>query len=99
MCSHEGGSLKETVGPIVGRSKRFLDGTWADPAQKVERASSLVVGPATTCASEGLLSNNGAGRLVVDVEVSSAVPKGSNGRLDVSAVGGKDGTGQRILRG
>ena len=98
MCSHEGGSLKETVGPIVRRSKRFLDGTWADPAQKVERASRLVVGPATTGTAKGLLSNNGPGGLVVDVEVSSAVSKGSNGGLNVSAVGGKDGTREGVFR-
>ena len=80
------------------RSKRFLDGTWADPTQKVERASSLVVGPASTCTTKGLLSNNGPGGLVVDVEVSSAVSKGSNGRLNVSAVGGKDGTREGVFR-
>ena len=62
-------------------------------------AARFVVGPASACTAKGLLSNHGSSGLVVDVEVSSAVAKRRNGRLNVSTVLGKDGSRQGVLRG
>ena len=79
--------------------KGLLDGTRADPAEQVQWAACLVVGSTATSATKGLLSNHSARWFVVDVKVSSAVAKRSDGRLDVASVGGEDGAGKRILRG
>src|SRR5919198_4826984 len=59
---------------VVGRwDERLLDRSRADPADQVPHRARLVVRPRRARAAERLLPDNGAGRLVVDVEVSRRV--------------------------
>src|SRR5690606_25248869 len=56
---------------VVGRRReRLLDRPGADPAEQVVVEAGLVVRAARTGAAERLLRDDGAGRLVVDVEVA-----------------------------
>ena len=48
----------------------------ADPADHVEGGAGLVVGAGGPGPAEGLLSHDGAGALVVDVEVAGGVAQG-----------------------
>src|SRR5687767_6780220 len=56
---------------VVGRRDEcLLDRPGRGPAQQVDRGAGLVVGAGRTTATEGLLPDDRAGGLVVDVEVA-----------------------------
>src|SRR5436190_11115194 len=64
----------ERVAVIRGRDERLLDRARADPADQVPHRARLVVRARRSSATEGLLADDRAGRLVVDVEVPGRVP-------------------------
>src|SRR5664279_3381354 len=51
------------------RREALLDGARRSPADQVQEAAGLVVGPGGAGSAEGLVANHGARGLVVDVEV------------------------------
>src|SRR5439155_16116885 len=76
--------------PIVrGRNKCFFDRAGADPPEQIDHGSSLVVGSAGSAAAEWLLSHDGAGRLVVDVEITRGKAKHTVRIGDGGAIGGE----------
>jgi len=59
---------------VVGRrDQRLLDRAGQGPALQVLRGAGLVVGAGGSAAAEGLLADDGAGRLVVDVGAAGRV--------------------------
>src|ERR1700749_1374273 len=58
------------VAVVGGRGEELLEGAGAGPAGQVEERARLVVGAPGRGAAEGLLADDGAGGLVVDVEVA-----------------------------
>ena len=58
------------VAVVLRRHEGLLDRARRGPAQQVDRGAGLVVGAGRAAAAEGLLPDDGAGRLVVDVEVA-----------------------------
>src|SRR4029077_2299093 len=60
----------ERIAIVARRDERLLDRPRRDPADQVPHRAGLVVRPGGACASEGLLADDGARRLVVDVEVA-----------------------------
>lgn len=87
------------VGDVVGRAELLLDRTQADEARKQVSTARLVVGARGTRASEGLLSDDGAGALAVEVEVTGRVAQGVVGQTEHLAVPGEDGTRQTVITG
>src|SRR5262249_9608938 len=83
---------------IPGRRERFLDGSRTHPTQQIDLGTSFVVCPRRPSTSERLLSDDSAGRLVVDVEVASGVSQQLAGLHDGRPLGGKDRTGQCVRR-
>src|SRR6202012_2427685 len=67
------GSAHVGVAVVGGRGEQLLDGAGADPADQVEERARLVVGAAGPGAAERLLADDGAGGLVVDVEVARRI--------------------------
>ena len=65
---------------------------------QVEHRAGLVVGAAGPGAAERLLPDDGAGRLVVDVEVARREAQRSAGLGDRGPVLGEDRAGQRVRR-
>ncbi len=59
--------------PVGQIDSVLLDGAGADPSQQVQGRASLVVGSGGAGAAEGLLSDHGAGALVVEVDVAASV--------------------------
>ena len=68
-----GVSAHVRVAVVRRRDQRLLDGAGRGPAHQVLRGAGLVVGAGGAAAAEGLLADDGAGRLVVDVEVAGRV--------------------------
>ena len=69
------GSALVRVGGDGRRDEGLLDRARADPAQQVVDRAGLVVGARGPPAAEGLLADDRAGRLVVDVEVAGGEPQ------------------------
>ena len=67
------GRSHERVSEVAWRREGLLDGARADPPDQVQLRSGLVVRARGACASEWLLADDRAGRLVVDVEVAGRV--------------------------
>src|SRR5690606_12765894 len=84
------------VGGDGRRNEGLLDRPRAGPARQVLGGAGLVVGAGGAAAAEGLLPDDRAGRLVVDVEVAGGEPEGLQGLLHRGAVVGDDGAGQRV---
>src|SRR6266700_621161 len=82
---------------IVGRrGEQLLDRAGIDPSGQVEQRTGLVVGAAGPGPAERLLTDDRAGGLVVDVEVTRREPQRIRRGRDRGAVGGDDGAGQRV---
>jgi len=68
------------VGRLVGIQvverwdEGLLDGATRHPGEQVLSGSGLVIGARCSSSTERLLTDHGAGRLVVDVEVSGGEP-------------------------
>src|SRR5215203_548819 len=92
LLRHEG------VLVVTRRSERLLDGPRAGPADQIQLGAGLVVGAGPTRAAERLLSDDRAGRLVVDVEVARGVAQRGRGLADRAAVAREHRAGQRIRR-
>src|SRR5262245_30071236 len=86
----------ERVPVMDRRHERLLDRARADPADQVPQRSRLVVGARCACTSERLLADNGAGRLVVHVEVAGRIPELLLGELDRVALASEDSSGQSV---
>ncbi len=84
------------VAVVSGGHEGLLDDTRDDPADEVELTTGLVVGTAGTSTAEGLHTHNGAGRLVVDVEVAGSIAELVGELLDLEAVAAPNGAGQAI---
>src|SRR4051794_9685897 len=65
--------IEERVAPRGRRHERLLHRAEARPPPEVHEAARLVVGAGGARAAEGLLSDDSAGALVVDVEVAGRV--------------------------
>ena len=88
--------LKERVAVVRRRHERLLDRARAHPADQVPDRARLVVRARRARAAEGLLADDGARRLVVDVEVASRVAEGLVRLVDRVAVVREDGAGERV---
>src|SRR5438105_6722133 len=88
----------ERIAIVARRREGFLHGALADPAHEVQLGSGLVVRARSTRAAERLLANNGAGGLVVDVEVASRVTQRAQRLPNTGAVAAEDRAGQRVGR-
>src|SRR5262245_61826716 len=83
----------------VGRGREvLLDRAGGDPADQVPEAAGLVVGAGGAGAAEGLLADDGAGGLVVDVEVAGGVAEAGLGGVDGGAVAREHSAGQGVGR-
>src|SRR5919197_4179252 len=76
----------ERVAVVGRRDERLLDRAGAHPADQVPHRARLVVRPRRARAAERLLPDNGAGRLVVDVEVSRRVAELFLGEVECVAL-------------
>src|SRR5215212_8547536 len=65
--------IEERVAVVARRQERLLDRPRADPPDQVPHRAGLVVRPRRARPAERLLPDDGAGRLVVDVEVACGV--------------------------
>src|SRR5438874_11251212 len=72
----------EGVAVVGRRYERLLDRARAHPADQVPHRAGLVVRTGGARAAEGLLAYDGAGRLVVDVEVASRIAQLLAGQLE-----------------
>ena len=81
------------------RHKRLPDAARADPAQQVEDRAGLVVGAGGAGAAEGLLADDGAGGLVIDVEIAGGVAQTVEALLDRVAVLRENRAGQCVRTG
>src|SRR5690349_5053544 len=80
---------------VVGRRHEgLLDRPRRGPAQQVDRRAGLVVGAGGPTAAEGLLPDDRAGGLVVDVEVARGEAQRLAGPRDGGAVLRDDRAGQ-----
>ena len=70
-------------------NKALLDSTNGNPPVKQELAASLVIGSALTRATEGLVTNNGTGALVVDVHVARRVSQLLHGIINNEPIASK----------
>ena len=85
---------------VVGRRReRLLDRARRDPADEVPQRARLVVGARRARAAERLLPDDGAGRLVVDVEVAGRVAQARARLVDRRALARPDRAGERVRRG
>src|SRR3989441_9541409 len=88
----------ERVAKIGRRDERLLDRPRAHPAEQVHEAPRLVVRPRRARAAEGLLANDGARRLIVDVEVAGRVGQRLRHPGDRRAIPREDRAGERVGR-
>ena len=88
--------LQERVAVVRRRHERLLDRARADPADQVPHRAGLVVRPRGARAAEGLLPDDGARRLVVDVEVAGRVAERLVGLVERVAIVREDGAGERV---
>ena len=88
--------LHVSVTVVGGGHEGLLDDARDDPADEVELTTGLVVGTAGTSTAEGLHTDNGTCRLVVDVEVTGSVSELVGELLDLEAVAAPNGAGQTI---
>ena len=79
---------KERIAVVRGGDVGLLDTAGADPADEVEDTAGLVVGAGCASAAEGLATHHCACRLVVDIEVASAMTQDVLGLDDGVAVAG-----------
>src|SRR5829696_9897581 len=91
--------VEERVAVIARGEERLLDGSRADPSDQVPHRSRLVVRPGGARAAERLLSDDGARRLVVDVEVAGRIAEAVGGLVDGGAVLAEDRAGQAVRSG
>src|SRR5690606_34562442 len=84
------------VGVVRRGYEVLLDHSWRDPPEQVVPGAGLVVGPACPGAPEGLLADDRAGRLVVEVEVARRVPQGLGRPGGGPLVVREDRAGQRV---
>src|SRR5215216_404361 len=91
--------IEERVAVVARGKERLLHRPGADPADQVPHRPRLVVRPRRARAAERLLPDDGAGRLVVDVEVPGRVPEPVGGLVDRGAVLAEDGAGEAVGRG
>ena len=90
--------VHERIPPIRRRDHGFLDRPGAHPAEQVHRAARLVVRPRRPGATEGLLTHDGPGGLVVDVEIAGRVSQRVRYAHDRLAVPREDRPGQGVGR-
>src|SRR6266496_2068060 len=73
------------VGVVARRMLSPLDRAWAGEADEVPYRAGLVVGAGRAGSAEGLLADDGAARLVVDVEVAGGVRRAPQRRRGILA--------------
>lgn len=82
---------------LGGGVELLLQGADVDETGQQVGAAGLVVSTRGTGTTKGLLANNGAGALAVNVEVAGSVAQLVLGEADGLAVGGEDGSGETVL--
>lgn len=95
-------NLLEQVGRVVvfgRRNKVLLDRARRDEAVKDRDRARLVVGAGRASTAKGLLANNRARALVVDVKVAGSVAQQVRRALERDAVLAENGTRQGVLGG
>ncbi len=88
--------LEERIAVILGRVEVFLDASHGDPTQQVGVGTGFVVGAGAAGAAEGLLTHDGAGGLVVDVEVAGCLLQAPGHHVDLVTILREDGTCQSV---
>src|SRR5512133_1019955 len=88
----------ERIAVVLRRDERLLDRPRADPADQVPHRAGLVVRARRASPAERLLSDDGAGRLVVDVEVAGRVAQRFLRLVDRSALLREDRAGEPVRR-
>src|SRR5207244_5548003 len=84
---------------VVGRGhERLLDRTGAHPTDQVPHRARLVVRAGSARAAERLLTDDGAGRLVVDVEITRRIAKLLTREIDCITLAREDRAGQSVRR-
>src|SRR2546423_3127801 len=89
----------ERIPRVAWRHEILFDRPRAGPADQVEQATGLVVGPARARATERLLPNDRSRRLVVLVEVAGGVPERRIGFGQRRAVLREDAAREGVGRG
>ncbi len=85
---------------VIRRRKEILfNRAGGGPADQVQQAAGFVVGAGGSAAAEWLLAYYGAGRFVVDIEITGGVAQGALGQQDCVAVSGEDRSGESVRRG
>jgi hypothetical protein len=56
--------------PFLHRNKRFFDILRGRPTEQIMRSSGLIISTGQTAATEGLLSYDSTGALIIDIEIS-----------------------------
>jgi len=87
------------VSDLGGRSKLLLDSADIDEAGQEVLATSLVVGARGARTAEGLLTDDSASALAVDVEVAGGVAELLLSEASGLTVSSKDGTGETVVGG
>ena len=83
---------------ISRRHKGLLDRSRRGPAEQVPNRAGLVIRSRRAAAAKRLLSDDGAGRLVIDIEVAGGETQRAHCLVDGEAIGREDGPGQGIRR-
>ena len=82
-----------------GRHKVFLYGTRTDPAQQVQVAARFIIRTRSPGAAERLLTNHGAGRLIVIIEITGCIAQYTAGLHHGITVLAENGTCEPLWRG
>ena len=99
LFSSMGSHLITRIRDLANCEKLLFDAPDAHKAAEKVNAASLIIratGPGTT---KGLLTDDGAGALAIDVEVAGGITQGVFGEPDGGAVGGEDAAGEGVVGG
>src|SRR5215210_613152 len=86
----------ERIAVVPRRDERLLDRPRADPPNQVPHRACLVVRPGPSRTAERLLADDGARRLIVDVEVPRGVPEPLLRLVDRRAILREDRPGEGV---
>ena len=82
------------VAVIRGGGKVFLHRSGGNPAQQVQGRTGLVVCSGRACSPKRLLTDDGAGGLVVDVEIARTVTQAFGDPVCCDAIAGEYRSGE-----
>lgn len=92
-------NLVAGIGDLGGGIELFLESTNVDESCEQVGAASFVVGTRGTGTTKGLLADDSAGALTIDVKVAGSIAQLILGEADGLTIGGKDGARETVLGG